>query len=88
MKNDNLYALFEAQFPRDLNAPFLETTGAMVYSRRDLHYGSPRLAGCAALRGLTMPRVARRAWQCRWKSLPKRCCSNLQRCVPGSCSYP
>ena len=45
MKNDNLYALFEAQLPRDLNAPWLETTGGFVYSWRDLHYASARIAG-------------------------------------------
>ena len=45
MKNDNLYALFEAQFPRDLNAPWLETTAGPVYSWRDLHHASGRIAG-------------------------------------------
>jgi len=53
MKNDNLYALFEAQFPRDLNAPFLETSAGLVYSWRDLHYASARLAGW--LRSLELP---------------------------------
>ena len=45
MKNENLYALFEAQFPRDLSAPFLETTAGLVYSWRDLHHASARIAG-------------------------------------------
>lgn len=45
MKNDNLYALFEAHFPRDLSAPCLETQDGLVYSWRDLHYGSARIAG-------------------------------------------
>ena len=64
MKNENLYALFEAQFPRDLSAPFLETTSGLVYSWRDLHHATGRLAGW--LRSLTLandsagvaPRVA------------------------------
>jgi malonyl-CoA/methylmalonyl-CoA synthetase len=45
MKNDNLYALFEGQFPRDLNAPWLETGNGLVYSWRDLHHASARIAG-------------------------------------------
>jgi malonyl-CoA/methylmalonyl-CoA synthetase len=45
MRNENLYALFEAQFPRDLNAPWLETTAGLVYSWRDLHHASARIAG-------------------------------------------
>jgi malonyl-CoA/methylmalonyl-CoA synthetase len=45
MKNDNLYALFEAHFPRDLNAPCLETTAGLIYSWRDLHHASARIAG-------------------------------------------
>jgi malonyl-CoA/methylmalonyl-CoA synthetase len=45
MRNDNLYALFEAQFPRDLNAPWVETVEGLVYSWRDLHHASARIAG-------------------------------------------
>ncbi|HTT09514.1 MAG TPA: malonyl-CoA synthase [Burkholderiaceae bacterium] len=53
MNNDNLYALFEAQFPRDLGTPFLETSGGHVYSWRDLHHASARIAGW--LRSLALP---------------------------------
>jgi malonyl-CoA/methylmalonyl-CoA synthetase len=64
MKNENLYALFEAQFPRDLSAPFLETTAGLVYSWRDLHHASARIAGWLRSLALTAdadgspPRVA------------------------------
>jgi malonyl-CoA/methylmalonyl-CoA synthetase len=64
MKNENLYALMEAQFPRDLNAPWLETRDGVIYSWRDLHYASARLAGWLRSLGLAAdaqgvaPRVA------------------------------
>jgi malonyl-CoA/methylmalonyl-CoA synthetase len=45
MRNENLYALFEAQFPRDLSAPWLETTAGVVYSLRDLQHACARIAG-------------------------------------------
>ncbi|MCS6945092.1 MAG: malonyl-CoA synthase [Sutterellaceae bacterium] len=45
MKNDNLYALLEAHFPRDVGAPCLRTADGLVYSWRDLQYGSARMAG-------------------------------------------
>ncbi len=53
MRNDNLYALFEAHFPRDLNAPWLETSSGLIYSWRDLHYASARIANW--LRKLALP---------------------------------
>ncbi len=45
MKNHNLYALIESRMPRDLAAVCLETPDGVVYSYRDLHFGSARIAG-------------------------------------------
>jgi malonyl-CoA/methylmalonyl-CoA synthetase len=52
MKNQNLYALIEARLPRDLSADCLETADGLVYSYRDLHSGSARIAGWLASLGL------------------------------------
>jgi malonyl-CoA/methylmalonyl-CoA synthetase len=54
MKNDNLYALIESRLPRDLAAPCIETHDGLVYSWRDLHFASARLAGWLA--SLALPR--------------------------------
>lgn len=54
MKNDNLYALIESRLPRDLAAPCIETHDGLVYSWRDLHFASARLAGWLA--SLELPR--------------------------------
>lgn len=53
MKNDNLYALIESRLPRDLAAPCIETHDGLVYSWRDLHFASARLAGWLASLELT-----------------------------------
>jgi malonyl-CoA/methylmalonyl-CoA synthetase len=57
MKNENLYALIEARLPRDLTQPCIETPDGLVYSWRDLHFASARIAGWLASLGL--PRDAR-----------------------------
>ncbi len=56
MNNDNLYALIESRLPRDLAAPCIETHDGLVYSWRDLHFASARLAGWLA--SLDLPRDA------------------------------
>ncbi len=48
MKNQNLYALIESRMPRDPAAVCLETSDGLVYSYRDLHHGSARMAGWLA----------------------------------------
>jgi malonyl-CoA/methylmalonyl-CoA synthetase len=64
MKNQNLYALIEGRMPRDPAAACLETPEGLVYSYRDLHHGSARIAGWLASIGLPAdadgapPRVA------------------------------
>jgi malonyl-CoA/methylmalonyl-CoA synthetase len=64
MKNHNLYALIESRMPRDLSAVCLEASGGLVYSYRDLHHGSARIAGWLASLGLAAdadgapPRIA------------------------------
>jgi malonyl-CoA/methylmalonyl-CoA synthetase len=63
-KNRNLYALIESRLPRDPAAVCLETPDGLVYSYRDLHFGSGRIAGWLASLGLPAdvdgapPRVA------------------------------
>ncbi len=52
MKNENLYALIEARLPRDLASPCIETAEGLVYSWRDLHFASARIAGWFASLGL------------------------------------
>jgi len=52
MKNQNLYALIESRMPRELAAVCLETADDLVYSYRDLHFGSARIAGWLASLGL------------------------------------
>ncbi|MEW5879087.1 MAG: malonyl-CoA synthase [Pseudomonadota bacterium] len=56
MKNENLYALIESRLPRDLSAPCIETHDGLVYSWRDMHFASARLAGWLA--SLDLPRDA------------------------------
>lgn len=56
MNNDNLYALIESRLPRDLAAPCIETHDGLIYSWRDLHFASARLAGWLA--SLELPRDA------------------------------
>jgi malonyl-CoA/methylmalonyl-CoA synthetase len=64
MKNQNLYALIESRMPRDLAAVCLETPDGTVYSYRDLHFGSARIAGWLTSLGLSAdadgapPRIA------------------------------
>ncbi len=64
MKNQNLYALIESRMPRDLAAVCLETPDGLVYSYRDLHFGSARIAGWLTSLGLSAdadgapPRIA------------------------------
>jgi len=48
MNNDNFYALVESRYPRDLSAPCLELPDGVLYSWRDLHLGSARIAGWLA----------------------------------------
>ncbi|MGE5338609.1 MAG: malonate--CoA ligase [Gemmatimonadota bacterium] len=57
MKNENLYALIEARLPRDLDLPCIETANGLIYSWRDLHFASARIAGWLAR--LDLPRDAR-----------------------------
>jgi hypothetical protein len=45
MKNKNFYSLVESRLPRDLGAVSIETQGGLLYSWRDLHHASARLAG-------------------------------------------
>jgi malonyl-CoA/methylmalonyl-CoA synthetase len=64
MKNKNFYALVESRLPRNLDGAAIETHDGLVYSWRDLHYGSARMAGWLASLGLSAgadgqpPRVA------------------------------
>ena len=52
MKKQNLYALIESRMPRDLGVDCLQTPDGQVYSYRDLHYGSARIAGWLASLGI------------------------------------
>jgi malonyl-CoA/methylmalonyl-CoA synthetase len=52
VKNQNLYALIESRMPRDPAAVCIETAGGLVYTYRDLHHGSARIAGWLASLGL------------------------------------
>ena len=64
MKNRNLYALIESRMPRDPAAPCIEVPDGLVYSWRDLHFGSARIAGWLAGLGVgaeadgSPPRIA------------------------------
>jgi malonyl-CoA/methylmalonyl-CoA synthetase len=49
----NLYTLIEQRFPRDLDSPCIETAAGLVYSWRDLHHGSGRIANWLASLGLS-----------------------------------
>jgi malonyl-CoA/methylmalonyl-CoA synthetase len=51
VKNRNLYALIESRMPRDPATACLETPDGLVYSWRDLHHGSARIAGWLASLG-------------------------------------
>ncbi len=48
MTNDNFFALVESRLPRDLNQIAIETPDGLLYSWRDLHRGSARIAGWLA----------------------------------------
>jgi len=48
MKNKNFYALVESRFPRDLGGACVETEDGQIYSWRDLHHASARIAGWLA----------------------------------------
>jgi malonyl-CoA/methylmalonyl-CoA synthetase len=48
MNNDNLYALIESRFPREMGQIALETPDGLLYSWRDLQFASARLAGWLA----------------------------------------
>jgi malonyl-CoA/methylmalonyl-CoA synthetase len=64
MKNKNFYALVESRLPRDLDGACIETQDGRIYTWRDLHYASARIAGWLASLGLAAgadgepPRVA------------------------------
>ena len=64
MKNRNFYALVESRFPRDLDSACIETHDGRVYTWRDMHHASARIAGWLASLGLAAgadgqpPRVA------------------------------
>jgi malonyl-CoA/methylmalonyl-CoA synthetase len=64
MKNQNFYALIESRLPRDLDDTAIETHDGLLYTWRDLHYGSARIAGWLASLGLARdadghpPRIA------------------------------
>ena len=47
-QNANLYALFQARFPRDLDDCWLETADGLYYSWRDLERGSAKIANLFA----------------------------------------
>ncbi len=59
--NANLYALFRARFPRDLDDCWLETADGQYYSWRDLERGSAKMANLLA--SLQLPAGARVAAQ-------------------------
>src|SRR5690606_8705459 len=46
----------ESRLPRDLDGAFLETHDGLVYTRRDMHHASARIAGW--LKSLALPRDA------------------------------
>lgn len=57
--NGNLYATIERRFPDDLDSVCIETHDGLIYSRRDLHLASGRIAGwLASLRLKPGDRVA------------------------------
>jgi len=47
-KNKNFYALIESRLPRDLDGACIETPGGLIYSWRDMHRASARIAGWLA----------------------------------------
>ncbi|MFN7780867.1 MAG: malonate--CoA ligase [Betaproteobacteria bacterium] len=63
-QNHNLYALIESRMPRDVGQAALETPDGLLYSWRDLHHASGRLAGWLAGLGIAVdaqgmpPRIA------------------------------
>jgi malonyl-CoA/methylmalonyl-CoA synthetase len=64
MKNKNFYALVESRLPRELDGACIETQDGRLYSWRDMHRASARIAGWLASLGLSAgadgppPRVA------------------------------
>jgi malonyl-CoA/methylmalonyl-CoA synthetase len=48
MKNKNFYALVESRLPRDLDSTCIETQDGRLYTWRDLHRASARIAGWLA----------------------------------------
>ncbi len=48
MKSKNFYALVESRLPRDLSSICIETHDGLLYSWRDLHFASGRIAGWLA----------------------------------------
>jgi malonyl-CoA/methylmalonyl-CoA synthetase len=61
MSNENFYALVEQRFPADLDSACIETADGTIYSWRDLHGASGRLANW--LTSLRLPDGARVAVQ-------------------------
>ena len=59
--NANLYALFRARFPSDLDDCWVETSDGLYYSWRDLERGSAKIANLFA--SLNLPAGARIAAQ-------------------------
>ncbi|HQR21569.1 MAG TPA: malonyl-CoA synthase [Burkholderiaceae bacterium] len=59
--NSNFYALVERRFPADLDSACIETADGLIYSWRDLHCGSGRIANWLA--SLHLPAGARVAVQ-------------------------
>ncbi len=60
-ENANFYALVERRFPADLDSACIETADGLVYSWRDLHHASGRIANWLA--SLHLPAGARVAVQ-------------------------
>jgi malonyl-CoA/methylmalonyl-CoA synthetase len=52
MKNYNLYALIESRLPREMTGTCIETGEGLIYSWRDMQFGSARIAGWLASLGL------------------------------------
>ena len=61
MDNANFYALVERRFPADLDSACIETADGLIYSWRDLHHASGRIANWLA--ALRLPAGARVAVQ-------------------------
>ena len=61
MSNENFYALVEQRFPADLDSPCIETGDGALYTWRDMHRASGRIANWLA--SLRLPAGARVAVQ-------------------------